>query len=60
MGGKLLGAGGGGFLTFFAPAERHDEIEKALPLQRIDLAMERSGSRVLLYHQSRTGKGREQ
>ena len=46
-GGKLLGAGGGGFLMFFAPAERHAEIEKALPLRRIDLALERSGSRVL-------------
>jgi D-glycero-alpha-D-manno-heptose-7-phosphate kinase len=49
-GGKLLGAGGGGFLTFFAPPDRHDAIEKALGLRRIDLRLERSGSRVLLYH----------
>jgi D-glycero-alpha-D-manno-heptose-7-phosphate kinase len=49
-GGKLLGAGGGGFLMFFAPPERHAEIEKALGLRRVDLSLERSGSRVLLYH----------
>jgi D-glycero-alpha-D-manno-heptose-7-phosphate kinase len=54
IGGKLLGAGGGGFLTFFAPPERHGEIEEALGLRRIDLALARSGSRVLLYHKQVT------
>jgi D-glycero-alpha-D-manno-heptose-7-phosphate kinase len=49
-GGKLLGAGGGGFLMFFAPPERHAEIENVLGLRRVDLSLERSGSRVLLYH----------
>jgi D-glycero-alpha-D-manno-heptose-7-phosphate kinase len=49
-GGKLLGAGGGGFLTFFAPPECHSNIERALGLQRVDIALEPSGSRVLLYH----------
>ena len=49
-GGKLLGAGGGGFLTFFAPPERHSEIEKAVGLRRVAMSLERSGSRVLLYH----------
>jgi D-glycero-alpha-D-manno-heptose-7-phosphate kinase len=52
LGGKLLGAGGGGFLTFFASSELHTAIEKAVPLRRIDLRFERSGSRVLLYHQA--------
>ena len=50
VGGKLLGAGGGGFLTFFAPPERHEEIRKSLGLREIDLCLDRSGSRVLLYH----------
>lgn len=49
-GGKLLGAGGGGFLTFFAHPDTHERIESALGLRRIDLGLERSGSRVLLYH----------
>jgi D-glycero-alpha-D-manno-heptose-7-phosphate kinase len=50
LGGKLLGAGGGGFLTFFARPERHGEIEKAVGLRRVEMGLERSGSRVLLYH----------
>lgn len=58
IGGKLLGAGGGGFLTFFAPAERHKEIEEAIPLRRVDFSLERSGSRILLYHQALSKKAR--
>ncbi len=50
IGGKLLGAGGGGFMTFFAPPERHDRIETAVGLRRVDFSLARSGSRVLLYH----------
>ncbi len=50
QGGKLLGAGGGGFLTFFAPPERHAAIAKAIGLRRVPIGLERSGSRVLLYH----------
>jgi D-glycero-alpha-D-manno-heptose-7-phosphate kinase len=53
LGGKLLGAGGGGFLTFFAPPEAHPAIEQALDLRRLPIAFERSGSRVLLYHKPR-------
>jgi len=30
-GGKLLGAGGGGFFLVFAPPERHQDIKRALP-----------------------------
>jgi D-glycero-alpha-D-manno-heptose-7-phosphate kinase len=50
MGGKLLGAGGGGFFTLFAPKERQADIEKAIGLRRVDVCLERAGSRVLLYH----------
>lgn len=50
IGGKLLGAGGGGFLTFFAPPERQAAISTALGLRQIELCLDRSGSRVLLYH----------
>lgn len=55
LGGKLLGAGGGGFLTFFAPPERHAAIEAALGLRRVPISLDRAGSRVLLYHKSATG-----
>jgi len=51
LGGKLLGAGGGGFLIFFAPLERHAEIEAALPeLRRFDLRFDARGSRIILFH----------
>lgn len=30
MGGKLLGAGGGGFLLFYVPEENHEKVRKAL------------------------------
>ncbi|MBI4858029.1 MAG: GHMP kinase [Acetobacterium woodii] len=33
-GGKLLGAGGGGFLLFYVPEENHEKIRKALKIFR--------------------------
>jgi D-glycero-alpha-D-manno-heptose-7-phosphate kinase len=51
LGGKLLGAGAGGFLLFYAPHERHEAITHMLPnLRRIDFAFERMGSRVIFCH----------
>jgi len=47
-GGKLLGAGNGGFIMFFAPKERHDDIEVAMKgLQRIYFAFDRNGSQIV-------------
>jgi D-glycero-alpha-D-manno-heptose-7-phosphate kinase len=50
MGGKLLGAGSGGFLMFYAPEDRHDAINKALGLRRIKFCFEPLGSRILFYN----------
>jgi D-glycero-alpha-D-manno-heptose-7-phosphate kinase len=51
-GGKLLGAGTGGFLMFCAPPERHDAIARALgELRRMDFRFEPQGSRILFVHQ---------
>lgn len=51
VGGKLLGAGTGGFLMFDAPPERHDAIARALaPLRRMEFRFEREGSRILFVH----------
>jgi D-glycero-alpha-D-manno-heptose-7-phosphate kinase len=48
-GGKLLGAGAGGFLLFYAPPERHPAIQAALSdLRRIDFRFEPRGSRIIL------------
>jgi D-glycero-alpha-D-manno-heptose-7-phosphate kinase len=47
LGGKLLGAGAGGFLMFVAPPEKHEAIERALKLRRIDLRFDPQGSRII-------------
>ena len=51
IGGKLLGAGTGGFLMFYAPRERHDAIARGLrKLRRIDLQFEPQGSKIIFVH----------
>lgn len=53
VGGKILGAGGGGFLLLYAPRERHDAIAAALgELRRIPFAFDREGSRIVFYNPS--------
>ncbi len=48
QGGKLLGAGGGGFVLLLAPPERHEAIREALGRPReIDLRIDRLGSRII-------------
>lgn len=46
-GGKLLGAGGGGFLFFVAPPEIHFKIIKATGLRCVDFKIESEGSKVI-------------
>jgi D-glycero-alpha-D-manno-heptose-7-phosphate kinase len=48
FGGKLLGAGGGGYLFFLAPPERHDKIRTALTgLPDMPVRFVSGGSRLL-------------
>jgi D-glycero-alpha-D-manno-heptose-7-phosphate kinase len=48
QGGKLLGAGAGGFLIFFAPPERHDAIRRELAeLRSVQLRLDRDGSQII-------------
>ena len=48
QGGKLLGAGGGGFLLLFAPPERHNLIRDALGNPReLTFGVDRRGGRVI-------------
>jgi D-glycero-alpha-D-manno-heptose-7-phosphate kinase len=50
LGGKLLGAGGGGFMLLFAPPERHVAILEALSsLLAVPIEFERSGSHLIFY-----------
>jgi D-glycero-alpha-D-manno-heptose-7-phosphate kinase len=51
LGGKILGAGAGGFLLLFAPPERHAAIEHQLPeLRRVNMAFEPIGSQIIFYN----------
>jgi D-glycero-alpha-D-manno-heptose-7-phosphate kinase len=48
QGGKILGAGAGGFLLFYAPKERHQAIRRALPtLKSIPMAFDNHGSQII-------------
>lgn len=50
LGGKLLGAGGGGFILLFAPPERQPAIkEKLKELLYVPFCFETLGSQVILY-----------
>lgn len=46
-GGKLLGAGGGGFIFLFAPHYLHKQIIEATGLRKIDFAVEPNGSELI-------------
>jgi len=51
VGGKLLGAGSGGFLMFYAPEDRHGEIAEGLSsLRRVHFGFEPLGSRIIFYN----------
>lgn len=51
IGGKLLGAGAGGFFLFYAPPERHEAIARSLgTLRRMDFRFEMQGSRIIFVH----------
>jgi D-glycero-alpha-D-manno-heptose-7-phosphate kinase len=47
-GGKLLGAGGGGFMLFYAPQDCHDAIRHSLSdLREVPMRLEATGSRIV-------------
>jgi D-glycero-alpha-D-manno-heptose-7-phosphate kinase len=49
-GGKLLGAGNGGFLMFFAPPELHVRINRTLPdLKPVKFRFDRTGAQIVFY-----------
>lgn len=49
-GGKLLGAGNGGFIMFFAPPETHQTIKNALSdLRPIKFSFDRTGAQIVFY-----------
>jgi D-glycero-alpha-D-manno-heptose-7-phosphate kinase len=53
LGGKLLGAGGGGFMLFFVPPEKQHAVRERLQqLLSVRFNFENGGSRILFYRPS--------
>lgn len=49
-GGKITGAGGGGFLLLFVPPERHDSVRQALSkLIHVPFSFDYGGSQIVYY-----------
>lgn len=50
LGGKLLGAGGGGFMLFYCPKEKQKKLDEALhKVRRFDFKFEQEGSKLIHY-----------
>ena len=48
LGGKLLGAGGGGFFLVYCRKEEQERLRRALPLREMEFALEPHGTRIIL------------
>ena len=49
LGGKLLGAGSGGFLLFYCPKEKQSQLRAALDLVEMPFLFEDEGTKVIYY-----------
>ena len=48
LGGKIAGAGGGGFLMLYTPPSRQDDVREALTdLRELPIAFDSNGSKVV-------------
>lgn len=55
IGGKLLGAGNGGFMIFLAHPRFHERIKNSLPeLREVNIKFDRSGSQIVHYQNNET------
>jgi D-glycero-alpha-D-manno-heptose-7-phosphate kinase len=55
-GGKLLGAGNGGFIMFYAPPENHENIKTSLcGLRPIKFGFDRNGAQIVFYSPNHGG-----
>ena len=50
-GGKLTGAGGGGFLLLYCPRDRQEAVREALGLQELPFSLGQDGSKVIFDYQ---------
>lgn len=47
LGGKILGAGGGGFILLYCDEEKQDQVRKEILLPEVEFRISASGSRVI-------------
>ena len=47
LGGKILGAGGGGFLLLYCPRERQSKVKESLGLRELEFSFEPEGSKII-------------
>lgn len=48
LGGKITGAGGGGFLLLYCPREKQDDVRSALHhLRELPFHLERDGTKII-------------
>jgi len=47
LGGKLLGAGQGGYVLFFVEPDKQDSIRKAVGLKEVNFSFENTGSQII-------------
>lgn len=54
LGGKILGAGGGGFLLVYVPVEKQGAVRKAMmSYKQVSFAFEPEGSRIIFMEENR-------
>ncbi|OXM83909.1 hypothetical protein [Paenibacillus rigui] len=49
VGGKVAGAGGGGFLMLYVPPGAQEDVRNALPLQQMPVRLSHYGSRIIFH-----------
>lgn len=47
LGGKLLGAGGGGFLLFYCPPEKQNQLRAAIDLKELPFSIDHEGTKLI-------------
>ena len=53
LGGKILGAGGGGFMLFYVPIEKQSAVKKALSnFRQVPFNFESQGSQIIFFHRN--------
>jgi D-glycero-alpha-D-manno-heptose-7-phosphate kinase len=60
VGGKLTGAGGGGFMLLFVPPDRHEDVKAALPeLIHVPFSIETAGTQIIFFDAEEDHSGAE-